>query len=209
MIIHQEIGDRRGEAITIGNIADTLVDQQQFNDAMRTYKQAIQIADKIGFVQTQNHARRGLALAYLYNNDLPAARTVTEAARQYDQPLNNHNVLALLGVIALRQGEGVAAQKAFEAAITHADKLLGYTAKNYAAWDAKGVACCGLALLEAGKEANNAPSTHLETALEAYQAARSVTSAAGVVGRVGRLFEALAVADKAGVLVGVRAAAVG
>jgi len=116
-------------------------------------------------------------------------------------PDNNHNILALLGVIAWRQGDAPAAREAFRAAIAHSDMLLEQTAQNYDALDAKALALCGLVLIE-GRQ-------HLPAVSAAYRAARAINKDAGVVGRVLRLLDALAVADQAGVLAEVRAAAGG
>ncbi len=92
-----------------------------------------------------------LALAKLYLCNLPEARAAAEAARQYDEPEQNHYVLALLGVIALRQQDRAAAQDAFASAVTEADQLLAYSIQNFAALDVKGLALCGLALLGQNK----------------------------------------------------------
>jgi len=51
--------------------------------------------------------------------------------------------------------------------------------------------------------------SHLPEAVDAYRAARAITKAPGIVGRVLRLFDALAVVDEDGILFGVRAAAGG
>ena len=61
----------------------------------------------------------------------------------------------------------------------------------------------GLALVEEDREGRVA------AAIEAHQAARAIIRAKGVIGRVVRLFDALAVADRAGVLARIRAAATG
>jgi len=100
-----------------------------------------------------------------------------------------------------RQGDTTAAQEAFAAAISQTDELLSYTAQNYTALDAKGLALCGLALCDGVNRTS--------AAIEAYRAARAINKDAGIVGRVLRLFSALAVADSAGVLKEVRAAAAG
>jgi hypothetical protein len=57
-----------------------------------------------------------------------------------------------------------------------------------------------LAILEGGHYA--------EGAIAAYRAAREITRAAGIVGRVRRLLVLLAPADPAGVLAGIREAAI-
>ncbi len=86
----------------------------------------------------------GLAQAYLFQNDLVNARATIEAALQYDVPENNHNVTALHGIIALRQGERETAQEAFTKSIAQADEILAKTPDYYSALDAKGLALCGL-----------------------------------------------------------------
>jgi tetratricopeptide (TPR) repeat protein len=199
--IDREIGNRYGESGNLVNKGTTLVDQGKWDEAVELYNQAMQIADEIGNAQFQGDAREGLARAYLYAGDLPAARTTAETARQYDEPRNNHNVLALLGVIVLRQGDRPAAQEAFAAAVAHANALLTHTAHSYGALYIKGLALCGLMLCDEG--------AHLTAAVEAFQAARAINQDPGIVQRILRLLDALALADAAGVLAQVRAAAAG
>jgi len=147
---------------------------------------------------------------------LNAARAAAEAARQYDEPQNNHFALALLGVIALQQGERAAAQEVFTGALAQADALLALTAQNFAALDSKGLALAGLALCENLVGAGLVPAPGADTrpaptqaAIAAYRAARAINKEAGVVGRVVRLLDALALAHPQGaeVLSAVRAAA--
>ena len=159
-----------------------------------------------------------MALAHLCAGDLPAARAAAEAARRYDEPQNNHNVLALLGVIALRQDDRPAAREAFAAAVAAADGILAQTPEYFDALDAKGLACCGLALCD-GTGAGFAPSadgivaatkpapTHLDAAVAAYRAARAVNRDAGIVGRVLRLLDALAAGHPQGAAILAPAAA--
>ena len=187
--------------MSLVNKGDALVDQGEWDRAVECYNQAIQVADEIGNPQFQKGARTVFALASLYAGDLLAARAAAETARQYNVPQNNHNVLVLLGVIALRQGDRPAAQEAFAAAVAQADALLTQTAQYYDALDTKGLALCGLVLCGEGE--------HLTAAVEAFQAARAINQDPGSVRRVLRLLDALALADAAGVLAQVRAAAAG
>ncbi len=195
--ISKEIGDRRGEGIWLGNLGIAYRHLGQIEKAIKYYDQAIEIADEIGHTQLQNWARYGLALTHLYSGDLPAARIACESARQYDLPKNNHNVLALLGVISLRQGNPTAAKEAFTAAITSADALLGHSKKNYDALDTRGLALCGLALCEDDRN-------HIPDAINAYTAARAINKDAGIVGGVLRLFDEMAKADSKRLLTEVR-----
>ena len=168
---------------------------------MQHYREAIDIADEIGNVEFQLEARLGLARAHLFSSDVAASRAVAQAASTYDFPRSNHHVQALLGVIALRQSNLAEAHTAFETAVAQADELLHLNAHNYGALNTKGLALCGLALC--GEAHPVAP------AVAAYRAARAINSDAGIVGRVLRLFDALAQADEDGVLADVRAAAGG
>ena len=86
-------------------------------EAAREFEQAIEIADDIGYPQVSKDARESLALVNVYRNNLAGAREMVEAARKYDVPLMNHRTSAMLGVVALRQGDLNAAREAFTAAI--------------------------------------------------------------------------------------------
>ena len=71
-----------------------------------------------------------------------------------------------------------------------ADKLLECCRQNVSVLDTKGLALCGLALCE--------DEGHLTPAGEAFDAARKITQAKGVVARVLSQFDALALADTDG-----------
>ncbi len=197
LAIAREIGDRPGEGHNLGNLAEVLVDQGRYAEAIQRALESIRIGEEIRSPKLCNYYNGYLALAQLYAGDLPAARAAAEAARQYDEPQNNHSVLALLGLIALRQGAGPAAREAFNAAVAQADQMLAHSAQNYGALDARGLALCGLAL------GGDVESAGISGAIDAYRAARAINREAGVVGRVLRLFGALAAADTEGVLAGV------
>ena len=105
------------------------------------------------------------------------------------------------GIIRLRQGEPAAAREAFACGVAEADALLAQSGQNVSALDNKGLALCGLALCEDER--------HLPAAEEAFAAARKITRAKGAMANVLNLFDALAVADKDGLLAPVRKAAEG
>ncbi|MCP4345538.1 MAG: tetratricopeptide repeat protein [Desulfobacterales bacterium] len=207
--IDREIGYRQGEAQDLNNLGDVSIDQNDFEKAIHSLNDAIQIVDEIGFVQTQNEARHSLVLAYLYTEDLPNARITAETAQKFDYPTNNHNISALLGVITLRQNEIPLARQSFETAVSQADHILNQTPQFYEALDAKALALSGLALCEIMKGENGNPQQYIESAKDAYQKARTINADAGIVRRVLRLFDALAVMDKKGKLKTVREAVEG
>lgn len=201
LAISREIGYRQGEANNLCNLAEELINERRYVEAIHNATESLKIAEEIGSSEIGSYSNGNLALAHLYANNLPGARAAAEAARQYDEPGNNHHVLALLGLIALRQGDTAAAREVFTEAVAQAETMLTYSAQNYEALDSKGLALCGLAI---GGDADR-----VAEAAEAYRAARAINKDAGIVGRVLRLFDALAESDGAGLLAGVRAAAAG
>ncbi len=201
LAISREIGDRRGEGTALGNLAEVLINEGRYADAIQHAEGSVKIAKEINNPNLGNFCNGYLALAHLYAGNVHVARATAEAASQYNEPRYNHYVLALLGVIALRQADRPAAQEAFAAAKQQAEQLLSHSAQNYAALDSKGLALSGLALCE-GQQ-------HVASAIAAYRAARAINKDAGIVKRVLRLFDELAKADANGVLAEVRAAAAG
>jgi tetratricopeptide (TPR) repeat protein len=201
LAIARETGNRNNEGWWLGNLAEILSDEGHPTEAIQHALDAVKIGNEISSPNPGSYGNGYLALARLYSEDLSAGRAAAEAACQYDVPQNNHYVSALLGVIALRQGNQAAARQSFTVAMDHVETLLSAYAQNYEALDSKGLALCGLGLTEDPKR--------IAEAVAAYRAARAITKATGIVQRVLRLFDALAQADKHGVLAPVRAAAAG
>ncbi len=195
------IGYRFIEAASHTHMGELRLSQGDRGEAAREFEQTIEIADDIGSAQFSKEAREGLALVSVYQNNLALARDMVEAARKYDVPLSNQSTSAMLGVVALRQGEPHTAREAFTAAIKQAGQLIGLTADYYEALDSKGLSLCGLALC--GDHAQ------IASANTAYKAARAVTSDAGIVRDVLQRFDALAQADAGGILAEVRPVAAG
>jgi hypothetical protein len=126
---------------------------------------------------------------------------MAKAARKHDIPLSNHRTSAMLGVVALRQEDRNTAGEAFKDAISEASQLIALTPDWYDALDFKGLSLCGLALCgDLGR---------IPAAKAAYQAARAVTSDAGITRTVLQYFDALAQADYDGILAEVRPVAAG
>ncbi len=157
-------------------------------------------------VEFQKHL--GIAQAYLFQNDLVNARATIEAALQYDVPENNHNASALHGIIALRQGDEVAARGAFVRAIGQADEILSKTAEYYSALDAKGIAKCGLMVIGNWESDGERDKLHAE-AVDIFKRARKIAPHAGVVKSVLRLFDELVKCEGGEILKDVRNAVEG
>ncbi|NOH03816.1 MAG: hypothetical protein HND47_18560 [Chloroflexi bacterium] len=111
--------------------------------------------------------------------------------------------------------QGLAAA-AFLRAIGRADEILSKTAEYYSALDAKGLALCGLAILDDGRRTmddgqsttddGNGQSSmvHRQQAIETFRKARKIAPHAGIVKSVLRLFDELVKCDKEGILKEVR-----
>jgi tetratricopeptide (TPR) repeat protein len=199
MKIAYAIGHRAGEGWQLSNLAEMKIFDGKYDEAIQHALTSMNIGTEIGRPAICSRSNLFLALAYLYSEDLNSAREAAFIASQYEEPQDFHFALALIGVITLRQEDITSAQKAFKESIAKADAILELNNQNYFdAWDAKGLAYSGLALCES--------SEHIPKAIEAYRTARTLCKD---VGRVLRLFDALAVADEKGILAEVRKAAAG
>jgi tetratricopeptide (TPR) repeat protein len=194
-----QIGYRLAEATYLAYLGEAYGDLGSWDQGARYSREAIDIADAIGSAQAQSEARRILARIQLLAGDLAAARQAITAARDHDYPADRARLSLLSGIIWLRQDQPAAAAEEFQASITQAVQQLEQASADYAALDTKALALCGLALTtEPGKAAE---------ACTVFRAARSVTSADGIVRRTLALFDAQAAADQGGILAGTRQAA--
>ncbi len=219
LTIIEEIGDRKNKAYVVSALGSIYIDLDKIEFAIKNFRKAIEVSDDILLPILQNESRCGLAQVYLFQNDLVNARAIIEAALGYDVPQNNHNISALHGIIALRQGDEVTARGAFVRAIGQADEILSKTAEYYSALDAKGLALCGLALCarDDGRQTADdgqttmvdGQSSMVQQAIETFRKARKIAPHAGIVKRNLRLFDELAKCDKEGILKDVRQAVEG
>ena len=167
-----------------------------WGQAVEYSRQAIDVADAISNAQTQSAARLGLArISCSQATCRPRSRPPC-AGRDHDYPADRAELSLLLGIVQLRQDQPAEAAREFRGAITQADELLQQASGAYAALDTKALALCGLALTtEPGQAAE---------AAAVFRAARAITSADGIVRRTLALFDALAAADRGGILAGIR-----
>lgn len=201
LAIALKLGARSEEGRHLVNQAIVLIDQGQHDEAIEKAAESAKIANEISSPRLGSYSNRFLALARLYTEDLHGARSAAELARMHNSPEHHHSILALLGVIALRQHDLPAARAAFEQAVVESNTLLAHTPQLYNSLDSKALALSGLALIEGAQ--------HVPEAIETYTAARNITKAAGIVARVLRLHDALAVMDEQNILQDVRVAAAG
>ena len=201
LALAREVNEPHIEGLILNNLAEALIDAERYDQAIGRALEGLKIGQQINSPMVCAYNGHNLSLAYLYAGDLRAARAAVENTRQYDLPEINQSCLRLFGVIAVRQGEPEAAQDAFREAIVQADRVLQHNPQYYLALGDKGIALSGLALCESAD--------YTAAAIEAFRAARAINRDAGITARLLRSLDALALADTAGVLAGVRAAAQG
>jgi tetratricopeptide (TPR) repeat protein len=200
LVIAREIGDRSVEGYLLQNLSESFADEARYDRAVEYASAAVTISAELQEPRLGSPSCGSLARTHLLAAEYPKARAAIEAARLYYSPENNFYVHVLGGVIALNQGDRPAAEQMLMATITEANRMLDADPDNYRALDSKALALCGLALCGETGQAE---------AIETYRAARKINSGVGVVKRVLQLFNALAVLDTGGVLLGVRAVATG
>jgi tetratricopeptide (TPR) repeat protein len=175
--------------------------ENDFAQASTRFRAAIDLADRSGAIQFQCGARMQLAWVYLLVDELPAAGESARVATRFGYPMTRDGAFLVLGVVALRRGDFSGALSALQAALHHSDELLARNPQNTGALDVKGLAFCALALCDNVK--------HLDAARDAFEAALAINSASGVTKLVLQQFDALARADKTGLLAPLRVIASG
>ena len=112
-------------------LADIKMSEGRWAEAIEGYEEARAVADDMNEVMGQIKARLGLSCALLHLEDLTRARAVVEEAAKYRYPSDYPTVLALRGVVALRQGDRAAAQQAFAQCVNEAERQLAGKARPY------------------------------------------------------------------------------
>jgi tetratricopeptide (TPR) repeat protein len=198
LAITRNTGYRLVEGQCLIDCADNLIDQGDFERAIMLATEAVEIGRHIGSPRLAWDGNGVLALGYLRTGELAEARTAIDEAYLYRYRRRSYAASALKGIIAVRQGDRFTAHDAFARAVGEATAILQRARQNFAAFDAQGLALCGLSL-------HGDP--HLDEAIAAYTAARSLTAAPGVVRRAVSLLDQLARSDSTFSLAPVRQAA--
>ena len=198
LAISRRVGHRLLEGHCLCERADTLIDQVRPLEAISVAAEAIAVGERIGSSELLHRAHSTQALSLLSVGELERARIAVDTASGHSDELRAHNTSALQGIIAVRQDDHPSALEAFGRALGQADRILADREPSFAALDTRGLALSGLLLL--GRPTLGNP-------VDAYRAARSITTASGVVARAVLLLDALAAADSKGQLVQARAAA--
>ena len=200
--IAREIGENFIQSASLVGLGGVFLQDDHPREAMTQFQEALKLLDIMGNAQFQHIARAGLAKAYLRNGDLTTARQTAEKALQHKVPKETHGTLALLGIIALLQGDRPTARTAFLKAIEEAENLLSKNQHHYRSLDSKALAQYGLGLSDASK-------TYVSTSIKTFSAARRAYQHPGYLKDVLALLDALASADSTGRRAEVRHTAAG
>jgi len=202
LAVNTKFGFRYSQALTLNYFANSLADQENWDNAIEKYNEAILIADDIGSWEIALGARLGLVLACISTGDLVRARSVAYEAQRYNLPRKDYKVPFLLGVIALRNKERASAEQAFHTTIEMTGRLLKICRNNYGCWEIQGLAFLGLSL------SMHDPRFRTD-AIKAFQAARRLSRDAGLVSRTLHILDLLSQGDRGRRFTGVRQSAAG
>src|SRR5271165_1362891 len=189
------------EAAALACEGEVYFAEGDYAGAAARFQSCIELANNSGAIQFQCGARIELAWVHLCRDQLSSAEEVARRASGFNYPVTRNGSFLALGVALLRRGDAPGAKDALLEALRLADDLLSRSAGNYSALDVKGGALCALALCDNVR--------HLQAAQAAFEAARSINSAPGVINLLLQEFDTLARADKTGLLTPLRTVAAG
>jgi tetratricopeptide (TPR) repeat protein len=172
-----------GRALLLANIASLRIDQRRFSEAIHAASEAYSVGIKLRSALVQIGSKYNLAAANLYIGNLDVARSEIAAAQKLDVPQLNHQVFALLGIIAFRQKDIENSRRVFPRAIEYANSLVALNKLDYGALDFISLSEFGLSLCGVSDRALSAKA--------AYRSARAINKDSGVVTRFMTLFRAL------------------
>lgn len=81
LAISREIGDRAGEGTRLGNLAELLIDEGRYPEAIQRAEESLKIAEEIGSPRLGSSNNGFFARADCHAGNLPAARLAAESAR--------------------------------------------------------------------------------------------------------------------------------
>ncbi len=192
--IARELKDSDAEIFGLVNLAEILRDQGQFEAAKDPNRQALTITHERGSDYTKFFVHFDLAETYLFLGEIEAGLQEIRAAQEYSVPERLHGALSLSAIFLLRSGDIGTARQQFEDAVSGVSQIIAKDSRLYGLLDVKALALTGLALATAKHTSGGAVADFIRLAIEAYRAARTIVNAKGVVNRVLRLHDALAVA---------------
>jgi tetratricopeptide (TPR) repeat protein len=155
------------------------IDSDAAGEAIEPARHAAELGVHTRDPRLIRQANLNLGLAYLrLGGRDDEALAAAEVSARLDSGDRTVGANGLLGIAAFRQRMRDRARLAFLTARDGANERIGREPADYLAWDAKGLACFGLALIEESQRRRR-----LAEAGEAYEQARRITPALGAVNR--------------------------
>jgi tetratricopeptide (TPR) repeat protein len=166
---HEAIAERSDDwlhASCLDGRADVFFDRGDLESAESAASgaedEALRLRDPITLLQV----RTTLCLVHLARNEVTKARRVIERAHHYRRQGRSLIVLALHALADRQRRDRATADKRFEHLYEEATGRIRHDERDFAAWDFKGLAICGL-YLDDRRE--------LEEAVDAFRSARDLT----------------------------------
>lgn len=171
-----------------------------FDEARRRARESLEVARQIPNPIACRRAIIALATAQLLSGDLDDAAATVGMASECDLPGPKPGLEVLRGIISLRRSRALDAEEFFLETLRQGDDELENTSCPRSALHWKGIAFSGLALLTGGDEPKE-----IGQAIAAHRHAFALSSDESGVGRVLRMYDALAPADRNDTIARVRA----
>jgi tetratricopeptide (TPR) repeat protein len=197
LAIARDLGDRYGEANALTSIGLFWLASDDARQAFTVLERAVHVATLTGDIETAMRARLRLAQTQLQLNDPTAALATTAVHRDLPYPPAAPTLWLLEGMAQLELGRPDEGVRAFRAAVTAANALLGLANNNIAALEVRALALSALAV------ATGDPSEATK-AEEAFARTHTITRATGVAAETRRLFHKIESHDQTGILANVR-----
>lgn len=194
--IAQETGLREMTAIIRYNAGRALLALNRLEEAVAKASNGLAIGLEFNNWRLSSYCGYLAAQGRFFQHDLDAAEGSLNEATKMAVPENEHDLLALSGLIAFKRRRMPDARHGFADASRRANAMIQSNPRNYLAFYTKGLALAGLALCD--------DAAYLSPAIKAYEAAHEINHEPGVAGRALRLLDALREEDANGVLSGVR-----
>ena len=176
LLIYDTLDDLYGKSAVLNNLGEVQMAQGNYPTAIAYLNSALTLADGMNYGRGVNYFGSYLAAALLLSDAIDEAQAAITQAQFFDTPENNHIVTTLRGLVLLRQGDWAAAHQAFLTALHESADLLTRSVGLYEPLYTRGLAYMGLTLAVS----DDAQHFSIE-AIKAYEAARAVCIAQGMI----------------------------
>ncbi|MGC5286698.1 NACHT domain-containing protein [Micromonospora sp. DT231] len=167
-----------GVGLSRNGEAAVLIDSGRAEDAVVPAEEAARIAARTRDPGLTRQANLNLGLAQLCLGRLDEAFATAEVSARLDRGPRAIGACGLLGIAAFRLAKPEKARNAFLTAHRVAGEQVKREERDYQAWDALGLACLGMAIIDFEQRGY-----FLKEAGNAFATARNITAATGAIKR--------------------------